>query len=106
MLNYIRTLFTERVRHGESVSRDIYGKVIDARGTEHAARVVEAHGSIQAPASGERTADASATIWLLNHPRLIATGDTFVLPSGRKLAVRRVEYRTDGQDTLAKVHLT
>jgi hypothetical protein len=106
MLNYIRSLMTEQVQHGDRVARDLFGQVKDARGTLHAARVIEVHGSLQAPASGERTADASATIWLLNHPRLISAGDTFTLPSGRTLAVRRVEYRTDGQDTLAKVHLT
>ena len=106
MLNDIRPFLTEQVRHGQGVTRDLFGKVTDHTGTQHAARVVEVQGGLPAPASGERIADATATIWLLNHPRIIRTGDTFTLPSGRTLAVRRVEYRTDGSNTLSKVLLT
>lgn len=106
MLNKIRPFLTDEVEHGEGITRDIYGKVLDATGSRHAARVIEVAGSLHAPASNERAGDASATVWLLNHPRIITAGDTFTLPSGRTLKVRRVEYRTDGRDTLVKVHLT
>jgi hypothetical protein len=62
--------------------------------TSHAARVLMTPGKVIARASGEYMADAAATVWLLDHPRLIAVGDTFGLPNGSALKAVRVELRT------------
>ncbi|MGE8134448.1 hypothetical protein ACQKO5_12620 [Novosphingobium subterraneum] len=51
-------------------------------------------------------ANATAVVWLLNHPHMIKIGDVFSLPSGDELKVIRWENRTAGADTVSKVYLS
>lgn len=106
MIAAIRPLLDSEVQHWLPPVRDIHGRQSKAGSTPHAARVSYTPGSIYAPATRERTGDATAIVWLLNHPRLIAIGDTFELPNGDALKVIRAERRSSGPDTLSKVYLS
>ncbi|WP_254294718.1 hypothetical protein [Sphingomonas tagetis] len=97
---------TAEVRHWLPPTRDIHGRQASTGSTAHRARVLNTPGSIISSALRERMGDASAVIWLLNHPRMIAIGDTFELPAGETLKVIRAERRTSGPDTLSKVYLS
>lgn len=87
-------LLTDRVEHWLPPRRDIHGREISTGSTPHAARVVMTPGSAIGPASRARIADAAATVWLVDHPRPIAIGDTFGLADGQTLKVVRAETRT------------
>jgi hypothetical protein len=102
----IRPLLNAQVQHWMPPVRDVHGKQTKAGSTTHAARVTYTPGTIVGPASRERTADAAAIIWLLNHPRPIAIGDTFELPTGETLKVIRAERRASAADTISKVFLS
>ncbi|MDQ0250812.1 hypothetical protein J2W22_002876 [Sphingomonas kyeonggiensis] len=102
----LRPLLNAQVQHWLPPARDIHGKPAKAGSTPHAARITYTPGTLVGPASRERTGDAAAIVWLLNHPRPIAIGDTFELPTGEALNVIRAERRTSGADTVSKVFLS
>jgi hypothetical protein len=102
----IRPLLNIQVQHWLPPVRDVQGKQAKAGSTTHAARLTHTPGTIITAASRERMADAAATVWLVNHPRPIALGDTFELPTGEALKVIRVERRASGADTISKVFLS
>lgn len=115
MLSDIRPLLTDEI--GQLCSsdqggtgtpqRDIFGRLEDDLSfSQHPARVVLHDGTLAAPASGEKQADAKATIWLLDHPRPIVIGTIFKLPNGERLSAIGIERRSDGAGTLTKVFLT
>lgn len=94
------------VRHWYPPNRDIFGKQVTSGSSSHPARVSYGPGRLIGRASGEFMADAKATVWLLNHPRPVAIGDTFELPDGAPLKVVRAEHRTLGATTITKVYLS
>ncbi|HVJ03295.1 MAG TPA: hypothetical protein VM662_14015 [Sphingomonas sp.] len=104
----LRPLLDSEVQHWFPPVRDIHGKQFKGgRGaTTHVARVSYTPGSTIGPASRERAADAAAVVWLINHPRPIAIGDSFELPTGEVLKVFRTERRSAGADTVSKVYLS
>lgn len=106
MLSDIRPLMTDTVEHWLPPKRSITGAETNTGSTTHAARVTSTPGRLVGPASRERMADAAATIWLLNHPRPVAIGDTFTLPNGEALKAIRVEHRSTGADTITKAYLS
>jgi hypothetical protein len=107
MLADIRPLLTEQVHHLLAVRRDIYGQALpEQQSTSHPARIIYMQGKVAGPASGENMADAKAIVWLLNHPRSVATGDTFKLPTDDILNAIGTEHRISGSDTLTKVYLS
>lgn len=102
----IRSLFNAEVQHWLPPIRDIHGRQVKAGSTAHRARVTYTPGTATAAPSRERVPDATATVWLVNHPRPIALGDTIELPTGETLNVIRAEARTSGTDTIHKVFLS
>lgn len=106
MISAIRPLLDAQVQHWLPAARDLHGHETKAGATPHAARVAYMPGSVLGVPSQERERDAAAIIWLLNHPRPIAVGDTFELPTGETLNVIRAERRTAGADALSKVYLS
>jgi hypothetical protein len=106
MIAALRPLLDAQVQHWLPPVRDIHGKQAKAGSTTHPARVILTPGSILAAASHERMPDAVAVVWLLNHPRTIAIGDTFELPTGEALKVIRTERRTIGSETISKAFLS
>ncbi len=94
------------VRHWYPPHRDIYGQPASSGSTSHPARVTYGPGRLFGRASGEFIADAKATVWLFNHPRPVAIGDTFELPEGEPLKAIRTERRTLGATTITKVFLS
>lgn len=107
MLSDIRPLLTDEIEHVIDGRRDIYGQLlIDSQATRHAARIVYMQGKLIGPASREPIGDAKATVWLLNHPRPIDTGDLFNLPNGETLRVTAAEHRIEGSYTITKVFLS
>lgn len=107
MLADIRPLLSEEVYHHYVWARDVYGKPQHYREARpYAARIIYSEGRQTGPASGEKSADPKATLWLLNHPVPIRINDQFELPSGETLAVLAAERRIQGGDTLHKVYLT
>jgi translation elongation factor EF-1alpha len=100
-------LLNETVDHWLPPIRDLFGNLISAGVTSHSARVILSPGELVGPASGENLANAKATVWLLNHPRQIAIGDTFGLPDGSELQAVRIETRVrPWGGSLHKVYLT
>jgi hypothetical protein len=106
MIASIRPLLNVEVHHWLPPARDIHGKQSKAGSTPHRARVIYTPGRALGPASRQQMPDAAATIWLLNHPRPIAIGDTFEFSAGETLKVIRAEARTSGTDTISKVYLS
>ena len=106
MLSELRPLLNAQVEHMLPPTRSLTGAETWNGSTRHAARIIETPGRLVGPASGEKVADAAATIWLLDHPRPIAIGDTFTLPSGEALKAIRIERRTTGANILHKVYLS
>lgn len=106
MLSAVRPLLNAQVEHWLAPGRDLFGNVVPNGNTRHAARVIETPGRVVSIAHGEKMTDAAGTIWLLDHPRPVAIGDTFTLPSGNSLKAVRVEMRTSGTSTLHKVYLS
>ena len=106
MLAELLPLMTDTVQHRSSPVRDLFGRVLDADATAHRARVVYSPGKVAGPASREAMLDATATVWLIDHPRPIAIGDTFELPGANLLKVARLERRALPGGLLFKVYLT
>lgn len=107
MIAAIRPLLDTQVQHWLPSKHTIHGKRHGNTGsTPHAARVIYTPGSMVGPVSRDRNIDAAAIIWLVNHPRPIAVGDTFELPNGEALNVIRAERRASGADTVSKVFLS
>lgn len=50
--------------------------------------------------------NATATVWLIDHPHPIIIGDTFELPDAPALKVARLERRTVPGGVIHKVFLT
>ena len=106
MLNAVRPLLNETVEHWLSEPvLDRFGVATDWESTRHGAKVDLNPGSFLAKASGERIGDAKARIYLLNHPRAVELGDTFTLPGGQHLQVKRVEQRRSSAGTLTRAYL-
>lgn len=99
-------LLDSHVDHWHEASRDVFGTATEVESTRHIARVLHNSGSLTATPSQERMANATAVVWLLNHPRPIKIGDTFSLPNGEALKVIRWENRTAGNSTVSKVYLS
>ncbi|QQV75874.1 hypothetical protein H5J25_09615 [Sphingomonas aliaeris] len=99
---------TDQVQHWKDPLRDVFGKASDVRGfTEHSARIVFTPGVRLGEASRQNVPDAAATIWLFDHPRPIAIGDTFMLvSSGDVLKAIRIERRAIAGAALTKVYLS
>jgi hypothetical protein len=106
VLGAIQPLLDTQIEHWHDPSRDIFGMQTHMTSTTHSARVIQTPGSQLGRASGERTGDAAAVIWLLNHPYPIAIGQTFGLPNGDELKAIRCEHRTEGGNTISKVFLS
>lgn len=106
MLADLLPLMTDTVLHWYVTTRDIHGRVTTAGHTEHRARIVHSPGKVLGSASRETMPDAAATVWLIDHPRPIAIGDTFELPDGAALKVARLERRVLPDGTLFKAYLT
>jgi len=94
------------VRHWHKPVRDLFGNQGSNGSTVHPARVVYGPGKLIGRASGENMSDAKATVWLSNHPRAVAIGDTFELADGETLKAIRIERRTLGATTITKVYLS
>ena len=107
MLSDLLPLMTDRVRHWSAPARNLFGKPDDYNGaTEHAARVIYSPGLSVGPASKQELAEFSATIWLIDHPRAVAIGDTFTLTSsGEIVRVVRAERRSLQRGTLTKAYV-
>lgn len=48
----------------------------------------------------------AATVWLVDHPGIVAVGDIFTLPDGSDLKAARTERRSNGINTITKVFLS
>lgn len=120
MLAELLPLMTDSVRQWHSPLRDIFGRasivppleitddgelsvIAGTKVTEHRARILHTAGTLIGPASRERERDATATVWLIDHPHAIAIGDTFELPEHGALKVIRLERRQLAGATLSKV---
>lgn len=101
-----RSLLNSTVRHRLAPVRDIYGNETASGFTEHPARVSYGPGKLLGRASGENIPDARATVWLFDHPRTVAIGETFDLADGEALKAIRIERRTLGACTITKVYLS
>jgi hypothetical protein len=106
MLADLLPLMTGTVQHWQTPVRDVFARVIGTEFSEHRARVIYSPGSVIAAASRQNMADAAATVWLIDHPRPIAIGDTFKLPAGETLKAVRVERRATAGAVLSKVYLS
>ena len=111
MLAALRPLLSEQVEHWLELARDVHGRPVkvspagEAGSTKHPARVIRMDGEVVMPFSRSPMADAKATLWLIDHPRPVAVGDTFELAGGEVLTVARAELRTVPGGTLSKVYL-
>lgn len=101
-----RPLMNATIRHWLAPVRDIFGNETPSGFTEHPARVTYGPGKLFGRASGENMPDAKATIWLFDHPRTVAIGETFELADGETLKAIRIERRTLGACTITKVYLS
>lgn len=101
-----RPLMNSTVRHWQTSVRDLFGKETASGFTEHPARVTYGPGKLIGRASGENMADAKATVWLIDHPRPVAIGETFELADGETLKAIRIERRTLGAASITKVYLS
>ncbi len=106
MLADLSPLMTETVQHWMPPLRDIHGRETSRGHTNHLARVTYSPGDRIGVASRENSADAAATVWLVDHPRTIAIGDVFKLSTGDTLKAIRIERRTIGGGVLSKVYLS
>lgn len=124
MLADLLPLMTDTVRQLHAGRRDIFGRVkitppteswdgegvsyLSAIGaiTEHRARVTYSPGKMMGPASRETMPDATATVWLIDHPHPVVIGDTFELPDSAPLTVVRLERRKLPDGVLTKAYLT
>lgn len=115
---------TDTVRHWRAPARNLFGhstivppseyptgsgvSLLPGKGTstEHRARVTYSPGKALGQASREAMPDATATVWLIDHPHPIAIGDTFELPDAAALKVARLERRKLPDGVLYKVYLT
>jgi hypothetical protein len=84
----------------------MFGKSQDRDVTEHRARVTYSPAKLLGQASREAMPDATAIVWLINHPHPIIIGETFELPGGDQIKVARFELRTLPGGILHKVYLT
>lgn len=106
MLADLLPLMTEPVEHWHGVRRDIHGNNPGPTGRTLAmARVTYVGDSSPGPASQQSICGSATTMWLVDHPRPIATGDTFKLPTGDVMTTIRVERRAMGNAILSKVFL-
>lgn len=107
MLFSLLPFMTEEIAHWFPPVRDIFGRLpSSAAHSMHRAKITYTQGARSGGASGEALPDATATIWLIDHPRLIAVGDTFKLPCGAMTKAARVERRTLDGAEVSKVYLT
>lgn len=116
MLSELNPMLNETVSHFLPPTRDIYGQETFGGSTTHRARIARSPGVLVGPASGTGTTNAAATIWVINHPRLIEIGSHWLLPGdeiddpedpyANALKAIRVELRTVGRVSLHKVSLT
>jgi hypothetical protein len=95
----------ETVEHWLTVTRDAFGKPTGHTVTEHLAHVTRTPGSVLPEASKDEAPASAATIWLVDHPRAVAIGDTFSFGDGEALTVARVERRELSGHTIHKVYL-
>lgn len=106
MLADLLPLMTDTVRQQHGTGFDLFGNVQGIVATNHRARVIYSPGGTVGQVSRETAPDAAATVWLVDHPHPIATGDTFELPEGQTLKVTRLERRKLPDGVLTKVFLT
>lgn len=106
MFAALHPLLDTHVEHWHEPWRDVFGASSPLDSTRHRARVLHTPGTLLGTKSQERMANATAVVWLLNHPHMIKIGDVFSLPSGDELKVIRWENRTAGADTVSKVYLS
>ncbi len=106
MLTDLLPLMTDTVFQIHAGRRDLFGKVEAGRSTEHRARVIYSPGKMLGPASREIIPDATATVWLIDHPHPVVIGDTFELPDSATLTVMRLERRNLPDGVLTKAYLT
>jgi hypothetical protein len=102
--NFFRQM-NETVEHWLTITRDAFGKPTGHTSTEHLAHVTRTPGSVLPEASKEEAPASAATIWLVDHPREVAVGDTFSFTDGTALNVARVERRELAGRTIHKVYL-
>lgn len=105
MLTDLLPLMTATVRHHRPGKRTIHGRPLRRDYTEHSARVMHATGTLPALASKEPQALPSATVWLINHPRIVELTHAFEIAPGIILDVIGVETREIDGGTLTKVYL-
>jgi hypothetical protein len=96
----------DTVRQIHADRRDLFGKDEAGRTTEHRARVTYSPGKMLGPATRETMPDATATVWLIDHPHPVVIGDTFELPDSATLTVMRLERRNLPDGVLTKAYLT
>jgi hypothetical protein len=124
MLADLLPLMTETVRQIHSSRRDLFGRTAIAPPTEiwtgesvsylpgsgtatdHRARVTYSPGKVMGLASREIMPDATATVWLIDHPHPIVIGDKFELPDSATLTVVHFERRKLPDGVLTKAYLT
>ena len=124
MLADLLPLMTDTVRQIHAGRRDIFGRAnitpqteswngegvsyLSAVGatTEHRARVTYSPGKLLGSASRETMPDATATVWLIDHPHTVVIGDKFELPDSATLTVVRLERRKLPDGVLTKAYLT
>lgn len=99
-------MMTDTVRQLHAGKRDVFGKTLTGDYTEHRARVTYSPGKMPGQASRMASRDATAVVWLINHPHPIIIGETFELPGGDQIKVARFELRTLPGAILHKVYLT
>lgn len=99
-------MLTEQVEHWQAGRRSIHGASQPHFPTTHPARIVFSDGVVPGAASGERSINKAATVWLLDHPRPVVVGDTFGLPDSVTMTVVRVERRYSNGGTLTKAYLS
>jgi hypothetical protein len=106
MLADLLPLMTDTVRQQHGAGFDLFGKVQGSYATDHRARITYSPGESLGQASRENVADATATVWLIDHPHPVAIGDIFELPDSAPLKVARLERRKLPDGVLTKVYLT
>lgn len=106
MLADLLPLMTDTVCQIHAGRRDLFGKVEAGTTTEHRARVTYSPGKVLGSASRETMPDATATVWLIDHPHPVVIGDTFELPNSVTFTVVRFERRKLPDGVLTKAYLT
>ncbi|MHA6722860.1 hypothetical protein [Sphingomonas sp. RS2018] len=106
MLADLSPLMTDVVIQLHAGERDIVGNLLWSTRSEHLARVTYSPGKTLGPASREASPDATATMWLIDHPHPIAIGNMFELSEAVTLKVARFERRKLPDGVLHKVYLT